>query len=145
MTSSITDWIQVCFTTIAGCYAIFLFGRNLREKQKKFLLNIFNYLYNDEDVTDILYYVDSGNNQDLIKYKGSLERKADKTLHYLDFVGKFIKEGDLKYDDLIKFKYEIRRILNNQEVKNYIEWLREKLGVPLEYLPYLEKLINQKK
>ena len=134
---SLTDWIQLIFAICAGIYALYLFRESNKEKRNAFVLEILNKLYNDSEIRTLIYSVDTNTNVDEIRYRGALEQQADKTIQYFDYIGYLIKNGNLKLDDIKPFKYQISRILNNGNVKNYIKWLRE-IGVTLDNLKYLK-------
>jgi hypothetical protein len=133
---SLTNWIQLAFTVIAGVYALYLFRQSNLEKRNQFVLDILNRLYNDLEIREIIYAVDSGTNLDEIKYGGDLEQQADKTIQYFDYIGYLIRKKSIRLIDVKPFKYEITRILNNTEVIAYINWLRG-IGVSLDNLKYL--------
>lgn len=134
---SLTDWIQISFTVTAGLFALFLFRQSNKEKRNKYVYDILNRFYSDNEVRIIIYSVDSGQNVQEIKFMGKLEQQADKTIKYFDYIGYLIKEGDLKQNDISPFKYEINRVLNDKTVQEYIDWLK-KIGVPLDNLKYLK-------
>jgi len=137
MCSTNIDWkdlIQLIFTIAGGGYALFLFYQSNKEKRNQLVLDIYNGIYNDEDIRKILYTVDSKDSSE-IRFQGELEREADKTLRYFDFVGHLIKDKSLSKSDVSPFKYEIGRILKNKDVKEYIKWL-EQIGIELNNLKY---------
>jgi hypothetical protein len=134
---NITDWLQLIFTIFGGCYAIYLLRQNNKEKKKQFLLELFNNFYGDKEIREVIYYVDSGPSDKSIKFKGSLEKQADKTIRYLDHVGQFVKDGLLDKKDIASYRYEIKRILENDEMKNYVKWLND-IGVKLDNIKYLQ-------
>jgi hypothetical protein len=137
MCISSDDWkyiIQLTFTVLGGGYALFLFYQSNKEKRNQLVLDIYNGIYNDEDIRKLLYTVDSGDTSE-IKFQGELERETDKTLRYFDFIGHLIKDKSLSKKDVAPFKYEIGRILKNNDVIEYIEWL-ERIGIELKNLKY---------
>lgn len=134
--TSITEWIQVGFVFIAGCYALYLLRQRNRIKRKEFVLKIYDALHNDKEIEEVIYKVDSNETSE-IKYKGTLERQADKTLRYFDFIGQLIKDKHLKPHDIEGFKYEIKRVLFNKDVRDYILWLKS-INVNLDNLKFME-------
>lgn len=139
---SLTDWIQILFTTTAGIFALFLFRQSNKEKRNKYVSDILNKFYGDTDIRTIIYSVDSGKNTKEIKFGGQFEQQADKTIQYFDYLGYLIKEGELKPKDLRPFKYEIKRVFNNETVQEYIEWLKT-IGVTLDYLNNLKNCVTE--
>jgi hypothetical protein len=131
------DFAQLFFTICGGISALFLFYKSNQEKKNQLLLNIFDKFYNDKEINKVLYSLDKEENLDGIKYGGKLEIEIDKTLRFLDLIGQFLKDGQIKKRDLIAFKYEINCILSNATVMNYIEWL-EKNGILLNNLNTLK-------
>ena len=134
---SLTDWIQILFTMTAGIFALFLFKQSNKEKRNKYVADILNRFYSDNEIRTIIYSVDSGKNIKEIKFGGQLEQQADKTIQYFDYIGYLIKEGNLKPRDTRPFKYEINRVLNNKTIQGYIDWLKT-IGVTLDNLVYLQ-------
>lgn len=134
---SLTNWIQLGFTVIAGFYALILFQQTRREKRNQFILDILNRIHNDNEVRTIIYKVDRKEDLNEIRYLGRLEKEADKTIQYFDYIGFLIKEGNLKSTDIEPFRYEINRVISNETVKKYIKHLRD-IGVPLDNLCYLQ-------
>lgn len=133
---SLTDWIQLAFTILAGLYALLLLRQSNKEKRRKYIADILDRFYNDYEMRTIIYAIDGGRNINEIRFGGQLEQQADKIIKYLDYIGYLLKEGSLKIKDIKPFHYEINRILNNNAVKKYIEWLLT-IGVTLENLNYL--------
>jgi hypothetical protein len=133
---SLTDWIQLTFTILGGLFALYLLRQSNKDKRNQFVLQVINQLYNDNEVRAIIYSVDTGRNVAEIRFGGNLEKEADKTLRYLDYIGYLIKDGSINRSDIIHFKYEINRILHHQEIINYIQWLQT-IGVQLNGLTHL--------
>jgi hypothetical protein len=130
------DLAQLLFTIIGVVSGITLFIQSNIEKKNTFILSIYDRFYNDVDIKKILYYVDRDEHLDKIKYLGEYEFEADKTLRFLDFIGKLVKDKQLKKNDIYSFKYEIGVILNNLEVKHYLQSLLDE-GIILDNLEYL--------
>jgi len=129
-----TDLIQLIFTLLGGGYALYLLYQSNKEKRNQLVLEIYNRLYQDLDIRKIIYTVDSGDSSE-IRFQGKLEKEADKTLRYFDFIGHLIKDKSLTKEDVSPFKYEIGRVLKNQHVKEYVDWL-ETIGIDFENLRY---------
>ena len=139
---SLTDWIQILFTITAGIFALRLFQQSNKEKRNKYVADILNKFYGDNDIRKIIYSVDSGKNTKEIKFGGQLEQQADKTIQYFNYIGYLIKEEELKAKDLKPFKYEIKRVFNNDTVQEYIKWLKT-IGVTLDYLDSLKDSVTE--
>lgn len=135
---SLTDWIQLIFSLIGGLYALYLFQRSIRDKRNQYVQEVLNGIYNDLEVRKVLYSVDTGTETDEIRFGGQLEKEADKTIRYFDYVGYLIKQGNIRRTDIEPFEYEINRILHNPIVLEYISWLRG-IGVRLDYLQFLTR------
>ncbi len=136
---SITDWIQLTFAVVGGIYALFLFRKANRERRTERVHGVLKSIYEDADISRILYAVDTNKETAEIRHLGKLERSADKTLRYLDYLGFLIDQDDLTLADLRPFTYEISRILAHKQIQRYIAWLR-RIGVKLEYLDRLAPL-----
>lgn len=132
---SVVDIIQLIFAIIAGCYALYLYRQSNKAKRNQFVIDVFDRLYSDNEIRKILYVVDLEKDTSEIKFGGLLEKEIDKTLRFLDFVGHLIKDGSIKTKDIEPFSYEVGRILQNENVVEYINWLKS-IGVRLENLKY---------
>lgn len=131
------DLAQLIFTVLGGIYALFLFKRSNQEKKNELLLSIFDKFYNDKEINKILYILDKEDNPKGIEFGGELEKEIDKTLRFLDLVGKLLRDNQINKNDLIAFKYEINCILNNSKVKDYFKWL-ENNGIVLNNIKLLQ-------
>lgn len=100
---------QVLFTLIAGVYAIFLFHKANKEKRDRFILEIYDRFYGDHEIREVLYYVDRNENLGKIGFKMELERQADKTIKFLDFIGHQLKQKQIRTRDINSFIYEFIR------------------------------------
>jgi hypothetical protein len=139
---SLTDWIQLGLTILGGVYGLWLFRQSNQEKRNQYVAEIMNRFYDDKEIRTIVYAVDSGRDVCEIKFQGKLEKEADKTIKYLDYVGYLLKDKKLRRTDLRPFKYEMSRIFKNSTMQDYIKWLVE-IGVSLENLDYLKKSIEK--
>jgi hypothetical protein len=137
--NNVTDWIQLLFIVFGGLYALYLLRQSNRDKRNKFVLDIIDRFFDDNEIKTILYSVDQGRDIDEIKFGGKLEHPADKTIKYIDYLGRLLKQGDLKQKDIVTFRYEIKRILESKGVQNYIEWLLL-IGVNLDNLKNFDYL-----
>lgn len=130
---NLTAWLQLLFIINGGIYALYLLRQSNQDKRNKLVLEILDRFFGDSDVKTILYSVDQGRDIEQIRFGGSLELQADKTIKYIDYLGRLLKQGNLKKNDMDTFKYEIKRILESQAVQEYINWLKS-IGVTLDYL-----------
>jgi hypothetical protein len=137
------DWIQLLFVSIGGGYAIILFRHSNKQARARIRLEILDRFLTDEDIHRVLYAVDQGNTEE-IRHRGELERQADKTLKYVDYIGFLLSIGTLKRRDVEMHKYEIKRLLTNARIKEYIPYLKS-LGVRLDYLHALDFLMDTTK
>lgn len=140
---NLTNWLQLLFIATGGLYALYLLRQSVREKRNKMILDILDRFFGDLEIKKILYSVDQGLDTNEIKFGGKLEQQADKTIKYLDYIGRLIKQGELKRKDIGTFKYEIKRILNSSPVQEYIIWLKN-IGVSLEHLNQLDYIKQMK-
>ena len=84
---SLTDWIQLGFTVLAGLYALYLMRQSSKDKRNHYVADILNSLYNDNEMRTIIYSIDSGRNINEIRFGGQLEQQADKLIKYFDYIG----------------------------------------------------------
>ena len=90
---SLTDWMHLAFTVLGGFYALYLLWKSNKEKKNRYILDILDRLYNDIEIRTIIYAVDSGKDVEEIKFGGKLEKEADKTIRYFDYLGYLQKKA----------------------------------------------------
>ncbi len=143
---------QLFVATFGGAFAIFLYKKSLEEKRQAFIFSIYEKLYCDVEIRDILYIVDkNGNELNELQRKIAdsdtpkivqFEKELDKTLRYFDYIGNIFKNGYLTKKDLKMFEYELKTILSYPIVKQYLNYLNE-INVNLTGLEEIEKYLNQ--
>lgn len=130
------DLAQLLFTIVGVISGVILFIKSNKEKKNIFIIGIYDRFYNDTDIRKILYYVDKDLKENKIRYNGELEMEADKTLRFLDLIGQLIRDNQLRKKDIRPFSYEIDVILNNTEIRSYLQFMTD-AGVNLKNLELL--------
>jgi hypothetical protein len=129
----LTDWVQLFFVAIGGLYALLLLKKSNKKQRNKILLDMIDRIYSDNEIKKLLYSIDQGKDEEEICFGGKLEKEADKTLTYLNYIGHLSEDQSINKKDLKPFEYELKTILENESIKAYIAWLH-KIGKHLDYL-----------
>ena len=135
---------QLGFTILGGGYALFQLVKSNKEKKTAFIFSIFNRIYDDKEISSVLYAADKNEGLDELQKKvlnkdiktAFLEKETDKTLHFLNYIGRLIKDNHIDKKDLTTFTYEIKTILENEIIRDYISYLKS-IKVNLDNLKYL--------
>lgn len=123
--------------------AFIIFRQQSKEKRVKDMFNLFSQIYNDNDFIKVLYYTDNNNNNGSIAHGGDLEKEADKSIKYLNYLGTLLQNRSIEMVDVLSYGYEFERIIKNEEVKEYIKWLKI-YKVKLDGLDYFISILENK-
>ncbi|THF53016.1 hypothetical protein E6C50_02065 [Flavobacterium supellecticarium] len=143
------DLLQFVCALAAGGFALYLFYISNKERRRSFMFNIFEKLYNDHEIRDVLYAVDKRRGFEALEEKLNnktidevpLERALDKTLRYFDFVGSLVRQKLLDKSDIQSMKLEISEVVNYPTIKRYIDYHIE-IGINYNDLFYLKKILD---
>lgn len=139
--------LQLLTTIVGGAYAVFLFRRSNIEKRHSFILSIYDRLYNDVNISKVLYAADYQKGLEKLKDKLThrkpgdveLENELDRALRYLDFIGSLLRQRMIRKTDLAPFEYAIGTILSEKTIVEYIDYQKE-IKVNFDNLDYLRQL-----
>lgn len=120
-TSDITSIISLFFVVFAGIFAYFKWKKNFAFKRSNYLYELIEKIYNDSDIMDTIYLIEYKDNWYSKDFHGSkIEYNVDKTLSFFSYIC-YLKKQKLIIDkEFNLFKYEIYRILNNKNIKDYL-------------------------
>lgn len=110
-------------------------------KRASYINELTDKIRSDPLISDAIYLLDYGKiwYSESFHSSGELELKMDRTLSYFSYICYLKKQKIISDKEFKFFKYEIERILGNQQVQDYFYNLyhfSQKLKVPLtfEYL-----------
>lgn len=114
------------------------------------MLDIYDRMYNDLEIREVIYAVDKRTGLEPLQLKIDnktieevpLEREVDKTLRYLDFIGSLVKQRLLTVDDIQSLRFEIREILTFPTIVDYYNY---HIGIKINYdnLLYLKEIVTK--
>ena len=105
---------------VGGIFALRKWNINQKLKRAEYIKTLFDEIRSNSEIVFYLFEYDSNWYDEKFHNSKELERKIDYTLSYFSYIcylnnNKIITKSDLNY-----FRYELERILNNQQFKNYI-------------------------
>lgn len=129
-------------------------------QQAQFLMILTERYFADNDARKFYYALENGlfkfesgqysfDSSELKKFGGSdQERWLDQLLYTFDVIGRVVRAGALTTTEAEIFAFQAKQVLDNEEVKKYLEWLdveykTHNLPVPAhEAAKYLVKTLN---
>ena len=125
--TTIDIWmLRVQFVLVVLTLAtVFIAARQLCESNKRnraeFIISLYNEFVNDNDMLDMFYSLEYGkfNYTPSEFHDSKQEKQLDKLLGHFDNICRLYRMGELKKNDFQFIEYQIRRVANNKDVKNY--------------------------
>lgn len=119
--SDIVSIISLLLVIIGGIFAYYQWRRDIALKRANYINELTEKFRTDKSVKDVVYLLDYGNHWYSQKFHGSgkLELKMDKTLSYFSYICYLKKQKIISNKEFDFFKYEIERILENEQIQDY--------------------------
>lgn len=113
--------ISVILVIIGGIFGCYQWRKSVLLKRADYINALIEKIRTDNDIKDVVYMLDYGENWYTEKFHGSgkKEIKVDKTLSYFSYICYLKKQRIISNREFTFFKYEIERILMNVQVKDY--------------------------
>lgn len=136
--SDIVSVISIILVVIGGLFGYYQWRRNVCLKRAGYINELTEKIRTDNYIRDAIYMFDYGIEwySDDFHGSGEVESKVDKSLSYFSYVCYLKRQKIITYKEFDFFKYEIERILNNAQVKDYLYNLyhfSDKLGIPFTF------------
>jgi hypothetical protein len=98
---------------------------SMRAQRAQHFLAIYELYFGDEKTRRFFYQLDWGTWRfDETRIANAEEEPwLDSLLYNLDVIGRMVRIGALHVDDAQLIAFQAARVLNNSEVKRYLEWL----------------------
>lgn len=111
--------------TIGLFFAVKQLRQGALEQRANSLLELTERYFADNDVRKFYYRLDYNQfSLDLDKFAGSdEERWLDQLIYTFDVIGQVVRMGALTPSEAQIFAFQASRVLNNPEVKKYLDWL----------------------
>jgi len=123
-----------------GLVSIYLAYRQLkltrRAQQTQSAIQLFHEFMDDKDQLEFLYRLDYANNPRAWRFDPNYfpnskeEMLLDHLLYQLSFIGSLLESRDLTNADLTWIKPKVGIVLNNNNVLDYLEWLKSPNQIP---------------
>lgn len=136
--SDIISAISVVFVFSGGIFGCYQWRKNILLKRAGYINDLTEKIRTDSDIKDVIYMFDYDNKWYSAQFHGSgdLELKVDKTLSYFSYICYLKKQKIISNKEFDFFKYEIERILMNQQTQDYFYNLyhfSNKFDIPLTF------------
>lgn len=143
------EWLGVGIAALGFLFAWRELHRSAKVQRAQFLLDATQRYFGDQEVRKLYYELDynaltlqfdDGQPSQLLRRESSSESKflgsdderhLDSLLYTLDTIGRIVELKLLRSKDAVVFAFQARRVLDNSEVKKYLDWLddeRKRLG-----------------
>lgn len=121
---SLRDFISIISTIVAIIgmfFGFYQWEKSVKMKKAEYIERLTEKIRADDDIKEIVYIIDYGQiwYNEAFHNSGELERKVDKTLSYFSYICYLYKTKLISKNEFSIFKYEIERILLNNQVKTY--------------------------
>ncbi len=137
---SISDIIAVfSFLSIiaGGIFALKKWNINQKLKRAEYIKTLFDEIRSNSEIVFYLFEYDSNWYDEKFHNSKELERKIDYTLSYFSYICYLKNNNIITKSDFNYFRYELERILHNQQFKNYIYNLyhfSQKINQPISFV-----------
>lgn len=111
---------------VGGGFALYKWIKNNKVKRNDYLLDFFNKIRCDEDVSEMFYKIEYEENWYNSKFPGSdLEIKMDKALSYFNYVCYLYLKHIIDEEQFGFVKYLIVRVLQHKDIPVYLNNLKK--------------------
>lgn len=119
--SDITSVLSVFLVILGGVFGFHQWRNNVLLKRAGYINDLTEKIRTDKDIKDIIYFFDYDKKWYSQQFHGSgeLELKVDKTLSYFSYICYLKRQKIISNREFDFFKYEVERILMNQQVQDY--------------------------
>lgn len=106
---------------IGGIFALMQWRKNIKLKRADYIKELTETIRENKDISDVIYMLDYDESWYCEEFHqcGKLERKVDKTLAYFSYILYLRNEKILSKKEFLFFKYDIERILRNEQMQDY--------------------------
>lgn len=119
--SDIVSIISLLLVITGGVFAYYQWRRDIALKRANYINELTEKIRTDDSIKDVVYLLDYDDHWYSKEFHGSgkLELKMDKTLSYFSYICYLRKQRIISNKEFDFFRYEIERILKNQQVQDY--------------------------
>lgn len=119
--SDIISFLSMVLIVIGGCFSYHQWKKSVKIKRAEYINELTEKIRTDVDIKEIVYVLDYDHKWYTPNFHdcGELERKMDKTLSYFSYICYLYRSHLIAKKEFGFFKYEIDRILMNNQIQNY--------------------------
>lgn len=120
--ADIAAMVSLLLVIVGGIFAYYQWRRNVLLKRANYINELTEKIRTDDSIRYAVYLLDYGDIWYSGQFHGSgeLELKIDKTLTYFSYICYLKKQHIISGKEFSFFKYEIERILMNQQTQDYL-------------------------
>lgn len=136
--SDIASVFSVVLVILGGIFGYYQWRKNVLLKRAGYINDLTEKIRADNYIKDVIYMFDYNKKWYSMQFHGSgeLEFKVDKTLSYFSYICYLKRQKIISNKEFDFFKYEVERILMNQQVQDYFYNLyhfSNKFGIPFTF------------
>jgi hypothetical protein len=147
MPENLLTFIGLILAAIGLLFTGIQINQNTKLQRARFITDVLEMYLNDKEIRKAFYQIDYGRfHFDSDKFILSEEEQwVDHLLFTLDLIGRIVDLGALNAKELDALTFEILRIMDNPEIRKYLEWLASEYKGRTHVSPYhnAQKLADQ--
>ena len=142
--SDIIGLISLLLAVIGGCFALVQWRMNIKLKRAEYIKSLLDEMRTNKDIIYTYYLLEYDDKRwyDLnFHNSGELERKIDYTLNFFSYICYLRNHKIINRTDFSCFKYEIERILTNDQFQYYcynLYHFSKKIKQPIPFFELFE-------
>lgn len=120
-TGDIIAFLGLIAVIAGGFFSLYQYNKNTKLKRADYINELTEKIRTDNDISSVIYKIEYNIEwyNDYFHDSGDLERQVDKTLSYFSYICYLKKQKIISDREFKFFKYEVDRILMNEEVVDY--------------------------
>ena len=119
--SDVTSTVSIILVILGGIFGYYQWRKNILLRRAEYINELTEKIRTDEYIKDVVYMFDYNKKwyYESFHQSGELELKVDKTLSYFSYICYLKRQKIITDKEFDFFKYEVERILMNQQVQDY--------------------------
>ena len=119
--SDVTSTVSIILVILGGIFGYYQWRKSVLLKRAGYINDLIEKIRTDEYIKDVVYMFDYNKKwyYESFNQSGELELKVDKTLSYFSYICYLKRQKIITDKEFDFFKYEVERILMNQQVQDY--------------------------
>ena len=120
--SDVTSTVSIILVILGGIFGYYQWRKSVLLKRAGYINDLIEKIRTDEYIKDVVYMFDYNKKwyYESFHQSGELELKVDKTLSYFSYICYLKRQKIITDKEFDFFKYEVERILMNQQLKRHL-------------------------